>query len=61
MGAIEKGYRIEVGPWRYEFVRFAGLLWRCSCRDWAFAAQNYQFSCAHISQVKALLASKEVA
>jgi hypothetical protein len=58
MGTPQRGYRIEVAPWRFEFVRFVGLQWRCSCPDQAmFGGRGYE--CQHILAVKSLLAHRE--
>jgi hypothetical protein len=64
MGNPQKGYRIEVRPFQHVFVRCIGHKWICDCRDYLFAAKQYEFSCVHIEAVRQMLAvqyRKEVA
>jgi hypothetical protein len=59
VGTPQRGYRGPVRDgWQSEFVRFAGLRWHCTCRDYAFAARGYEFTCSHIEAVKEVLMGK---
>jgi hypothetical protein len=63
MGTPQRGYRIEVKPFQYVFVFFAGLRWHCSCSDFLFNSKRYTFLCSHILRVQQMLGreAKEVA
>jgi hypothetical protein len=59
VGIPERGFRVPVRDgWQSEFVRFVGLQWHCTCRDYAFAARRYEFVCEHIRRVQEVLMGK---
>jgi hypothetical protein len=60
IGRPEKGYRVQLSPFRSVFVAFRPFSWTCECEDFYFNSKNgCGYECRHIRAVKALLASRE--